>query len=68
VQSLPMIGVRKVLAHLIGHVGDVEFDGPSATRLEVYEHRPVFHAEHIPRVRLAVQQLFGGTSVADRPS
>ena len=64
----PLIGVRIVLAHLIGHVGDVEFDRPSATRLEVYEHRPVFRAEHIPWVRLAVQQLFGGTSVADRSS
>jgi hypothetical protein len=31
----PLIGVWIVLAHLIGHVGDVEFDRPSATRLEL---------------------------------
>ncbi len=34
--------------------------------LEVYEERPVFRAERVAWVRLAVQQLFGGTALADR--
>ena len=63
-----LISVRIVLAHLLGHMGDVEFDRPAATRLEVYEQQPVLRAEHVPWVRLAVQQLLGGTAVADRSS
>ena len=61
-----LISVRIVLADLFGHVGDVELDRPAAARLEVDEQRPVRRAEHVAWVRLAVQQLLGGTAVADR--
>ena len=45
-------------------MGEVEFDRPAAARLEVYEQRPVLRAEHVARVRLAVQQLLGGAAIA----
>ena len=63
-----LIGVRIVLAHLFGHMGDVELDRPTATRLEVDEQQPVLRAEQVAWVRLAVQQLLGGAAVADRSS
>jgi hypothetical protein len=62
----PKVGARIVLAHVSGKMGEVEFDRSSATSLEVYEDRTVFRTKHIPWVRLAVQQLLGGTSVTDR--
>ena len=61
-----LISVRIVLADLFGHMGDVELDRPAAARLEVDEQQPVLRAEHVARVRLAVQQLLGGAAVADR--
>ena len=63
-----MISVRIALADLFGHMGEVEFDRPTTTGLEVDEQRPVLRAEHVARVRLAVQQLLGGAAVADRSS
>ena len=63
-----MISVRIALADLFGHMGEVEFDWPTTTGLEVYEQRPVLRAEHVAWVRLAVQQLLGGAAVADRSS
>ncbi len=63
-----LISVRIALADLFGHMGEVEFDRPTATRLEVYEQRSVLRAEHVAWVRLAVQQLLGGAAVADRSS
>src|SRR5207247_2820013 len=62
-----LIRVRVVLADLFGHPGKVELDGPADRVLEVYEERPVLRAEHVPRVRLTVQQLLGGAPVDDRP-
>ncbi len=46
-----------VLADCFGRMGEVEFDRPTAARLEVDEERPVLRGEHVPRVRLAVQEL-----------
>ena len=61
-----MVNIRIALADLFGHMGEVEFDRPTATRLEVYEQRAGFRAEHVAWVRFAVQQLLGGAAVADR--
>jgi hypothetical protein len=44
-----------VLADFFGRMGEVEFDRPTAARLEVYEHQPVPRGEHVAWVRLAVQ-------------
>jgi len=63
-----LINARIALADRLGHVCEVEFDWPTAARLEVYEQRPVLRAEHVARVWLAVQQLFRGAAVADRSS
>jgi len=63
-----LISVRIALADFFWHMGEVEFDWPTATRLEVYEHRPVLRAEYVARVRLAVQKLFSGAALADYPS
>src|ERR1700675_4296293 len=63
-----LISSRIVLADFFGRMGEVEFDRPTATRLEVYEQQPVLRAEHVAWVRLAVQQLLGGAAVADRSS
>ena len=63
-----MVNVRIMLADFFGHMGEVELDGPTATRLEVDEPQPVLRAEHVARVRLAVEQLLGGTAVDDRAS
>ena len=59
---------RVALADLFGHVGKVELDRSTATRLEVDEQQPVPGGEHVARVRLAVQQLLGSTPVFDRSS
>jgi hypothetical protein len=53
-------------ARVDGRMGDVELDWPAATRLEVDEQQPAPRPEHVARVRLAVQQLLGRTSVDDR--
>ena len=63
-----LINDRIAFADLFGHVGEVESDRPSTTGLEVDEHRPVLRAEHIARMRLAVQQLLGSAAVLDRSS
>ena len=63
-----LIDARIVLADFFGRMGEVEFDRPTATRLEVDEQRPVLRGEHVARVRLAVQQLLGAAALADRPS
>ena len=39
-----LISVRIVLAHLFGHMSEVELDRPAATRLEVYEQQAVLRA------------------------
>jgi len=63
-----LISVRTAPADLFGYMGEVEFHWPTATRLEVYEQRPILRAEKVAWVRLAVQQLLGGAAVADRSS
>jgi hypothetical protein len=63
-----LIDTRIVLADLFGRMGEVEFDRPTATRLEVYEQQPVLRGEHVARVRLAVQQLLGAAVLADHSS
>ena len=62
-----MIDTRIVLADFFGRMGEVEFDRPTATRLEVYEQQPVLRGEHVARVRLAVQQLLAA-ALADHSS
>jgi hypothetical protein len=63
-----LINVPIVLDDLFGHMGEVEFDWPVATRLKVDEQRSALRAEQVARVRLAVQQLLGGAAVGDRSS
>ena len=63
-----MISARVVLADFFGHMGQVEFDRATATRLQVNEQQPVPSAEDVAGVRLAVQQLLGRAAVADRSS
>src|SRR5260370_314957 len=63
-----LIDTRIVVADFFGRMGEVEFDRPAATRLEVYEQQPVLRGEHVARVRLTVQQLLSGAAVADHPS
>ena len=60
-----LVDIRIVIADLVGRVGEVELDGSPAARLEVDEQRPVLRGEDVPRVRFAVQQLFGGAPVDD---
>ena len=64
----PLVDVRVVLADRLGNVGEVELDGSTAARLEVDEQRAVLRAEHVARMRLAVEQLLHGAAVVDRPS
>jgi hypothetical protein len=61
------ISERIVLAHLVGHMGDIELDWPTATRLQVCEQQPVLRPEQIARVRFAMQELLGGATLTDRP-
>src|SRR6266571_9148705 len=49
-------------------MGEVEFDRPTAARLEVYEQQPVLRGEHVAWVRLAVQYLLGAAALADHSS
>src|SRR5437868_5059553 len=49
-------------------MGEVEFDRPAATRLEVDEEQPILRSEHVTRMRLTVQELLGGTTLADHAS
>src|SRR5260221_13821079 len=62
------ISVRVALADIFGDMGEVELDGPAATRLEIDEQQPGLRTEHVAWVRLAVQKLLGGAAVADRLS
>jgi hypothetical protein len=63
-----LISARVALADLFGHVGKVEFDRSSATRLEVDEPQPVPRGQHVAGMGLAVQQLLDGAVVDDRSS
>jgi len=57
-----------MLADFFWRMGEVEFDGPTAARLEIYEQQPVLRGEHVTRVRLTVQELLSGATVADHSS
>jgi hypothetical protein len=61
-----LITIPIALADGFGHVGKIEFDWPTAARLEVYEQQSALRDEHVAWVRLTVQQLFGRTAVTDR--
>ena len=61
-----MIGAPVEHAHLFGHVDEIELDGPAAKGLEVYEQQALLRPEHVARVWLAVQKLFGAPAGADR--
>src|ERR1700735_5604056 len=56
-----------MLADFFWRMGEVEFDRPAAARLQGYKQPPALRAEHVSRVRLAVQQLLSGATVADCP-
>src|SRR4029450_473536 len=60
-----LVDTPAVLAHCSGRMGEVEFDRPTAARLEVDEQQPVLGGEHVAWVRLAVQELLGGAALAD---
>ena len=49
------IGGGIALAHILGNVGEVEFDGSAAARLEVDEQQSGRRADHVAWVWLAVQ-------------
>jgi hypothetical protein len=49
-------------------MSEIEFDRPSATRLEVDEERPALRLEQVARVRLSMEQLLAGTTLADLTS
>src|SRR3954470_3294550 len=40
------VSVRISVADRVGHMGEIEFDGPTARRLEVDEPQPFVRAEH----------------------
>jgi hypothetical protein len=61
-----VVNTRIASADIFGHMGEVEFYRPTATRLEVYEPRAGVRVKHVARVRFAVQQLLGCGSLADR--
>jgi hypothetical protein len=47
-------------------MGKVKLDRPAATRLQVDEQQPLLRAQHVARMRLAVQQLLGRSPIDDR--
>jgi hypothetical protein len=49
------ISVRVTPADIFGDMGEVELDGPTATRLEIDEQQSALRTEHVAWVRLAVQ-------------
>jgi hypothetical protein len=49
-------------------MGEVEFDGPTATRLKVDEQQSILRIEQVAWVRLTVQQLLRGAAIGDRSS
>src|SRR5919202_1806788 len=57
-----------MLADFFRRMGEVEFDRPTAARLEIYEQQPVLRGENVARVRLAVQYLLGAAAFAQHSS
>ena len=60
-----LIDVRIVRADLLGHVGNIELDGPTAARFEVDEQQAVLGAEEVAGMWFAVQQLLGSAAAVD---
>ncbi len=58
------IDTRIVLTDLFRCMSEVELDRSTTTCLKIYEDQPVPRAEHVARVRLAVQHLLAA-AVAD---
>jgi hypothetical protein len=56
---------RIAIADLFGHMGEVELDRPTATRLEVDEEQTAVSAEEVAWMRLTVQQLLRGSAAED---
>jgi hypothetical protein len=52
-----LVNVWIVLHDFFGNVGEVKFDRPTATRLEVDEQQPALRAEQVAWVRLPVQNI-----------
>src|SRR6202044_1593321 len=52
-----LIGSRIGLAHCLWSVGDVELDGTTTKRLEVYEQQTFLCPEQVAWMRLTMQQL-----------
>ena len=61
-----LVGVPIALAHCSRHPRKVELDRSPSAVLEVDEERPVLRVEHVPRMRLAVQQLLGSAAVEEQ--
>jgi hypothetical protein len=62
------IGAGIALGDHFRDMSEIEFDRPSATRLEVDEERPALRLEQVARVRLSMEQLLAGTTLADLTS
>src|SRR5438876_3645307 len=58
-----LVSVPISLADLVRNPRKVELDRPAGAVLEVDEEQSVLRGEHVPRVRLAVEQLLGSTAV-----
>src|ERR1700683_2254440 len=63
-----LISAGIALAHIFGDMGEGELNRARATRLEIDEQQSGLRAEHVARMRLAVQQLLGSVTVDDRLS
>ena len=65
ISEQPSIDTPIVLAHPCWTVREVELHRPTAAGLQIDEPRPELRAQHVARVRLAVQQLLGSAVVGD---
>jgi hypothetical protein len=55
-----LVSAGIALADLFRGMSEVELERPTATRLEIYEQRPVPRAEQVARVWLSMKKLLGG--------
>ena len=62
-QSLVDTGI--VRADVVRHVRNIEFDGPTATRLQVDEERTALRVQDVAWMGFTMQQLFAGAAAAD---
>jgi hypothetical protein len=60
-----LISARVVLADFLGYPGKVVLNRSANAVLEVDDERSVRCVEHVPGVRLAVQQVLDGATVDD---